>query len=300
MKARALLFMVLWLANAPAHSSEKVAELISHTQELSASFDGPSYDFIKLHDINSIENNVKSQLETVLGMTQSALKDVRISRVADTTWIQVSVEGKSYITDYRATQWLGSDLSELYLFNETVKRIVVSNDNKESLLDYAHLMTKMRNIAPVYEAYGTLNGRPKVIYAFVDPSCPRCKEFHLTNMNEWRRLGITWVYIPFLINDNDDAKELAEYVYCAPSIAEVKERVNTAYLKGPEKAGKMIRKSDACGQKEKSIVNSILTAGFRHGLAGSPMFLTDSGEVFYGTPSLEMSVINKLKEKFEK
>ncbi|WP_155761665.1 DsbA family protein [Alteromonas mediterranea] len=298
MKVRALFFIATWLVNAPAHSGDEDSVIVANTQKLSASFNSPSYDFIKLHDIFHIEKNVRSQLETVLGMSKRALDDVRISRIADTTWIQVSVEGKSYITDYRATQWLGSDLSELYIFNESAKRIVVSNDNKESLIDYARFMSKMREISPVYEAHRTLNGRPTVIYAFVDPSCPRCKEFHLTKMNEWRALGITWVYVPFLIDDNDDAKELAEYVYCAPSIDEVKARVDSVYLKGPEKAGKMIRRSDACGQKEKSVVNSVLTAGFRHGLAGSPMFLTDSGEVFYGTPSLEMAVINKLKEKF--
>lgn len=288
---------LLLFSNAAAANDDAV---VQKSIQIVSKQQSDEFDFIGLRDMASIESNVKTRLTKVLGMPARQAEDVRVSRIFNTTWIQVSVEGKTYITDHRARQWLGTDLSELFLFEDTAKRIVVGNDNRESLIDYAHLMMKMREISPVYPAFNSPAGRPQVIFAFVDPSCPRCREFHLTKMKEWRTLGITWVYIPFLISDKKKPRELAEYVYCAQDIDEVKKRIDDVYLKGPKDAEKLINSNDACGQKEKSVVTSILSAGFRHGLAGSPMFLTEEGEVYYGTPSLEMAVINKLTEKFKK
>ncbi|MEG3764876.1 hypothetical protein [Alteromonas sp. 14N.309.X.WAT.G.H12] len=270
--------------------------VLEKSKPLSTFAQNEIYDFVHLSDIDAIKENVIDRLQRVLGMSKDEVDKVRVSRIYNTTWVQVSVDGKTYITDKRARQWLGTDLSELYLFEDAAKRISVGNDNRESLIDYAYFMLKLPSVAPIYPATSSPTGKQKLIFAFVDPSCPRCRDFHLTKMEQWRALGVTWVYIPFLISDDRKSEELAEYVYCPSDIDEVKKRIDEVYLVGKKKAAGRAALNDACGQKEKSVVTSILTAGFRHGLAGSPMFLTESGEVYYGTPSLEMSVINQLKE----
>jgi hypothetical protein len=255
--------------------------------------------FLELQDMSDIKKNVSYKLQNVLSMPKEKADEVPVSRIFDTTWIQVNISGKSYITDQNARQWLGTDMSELFLFDEVAKRVVVGNDNRESLMDYTRLVSRFSDIIPVYPE--TRNGGESVvIYAFVDPSCPRCQEFHLTEMEKWRSYGVSWVYIPFLVDpDNKKTRNLAKGVFCADSATEVKDRVEQAYLLGAKKSQSLLSSWSKCGEEKEQLINSFLDSGVRHGLAGSPMFVTTAGEVYYGSPSLEIAIIKQLMEKFK-
>jgi hypothetical protein len=287
-------FVVLFLSSSVfADDREMIIELNDAVEG------AKGMSFLPLNSMEEIKEKVSSQLQRVLSMPKDSADEVSVTRIFDTTWIKVTIDGKSYITDQNARQWLGTDMSELFLFDEVAKRVVVGNDNRESLIDYTNFVVKFSDIVPVFPE--TRNGGESVIvYAFVDPSCPRCREFHLTQMEKWRSYGVTWVYIPFLVNPDDKkSRELAVGTFCADSTSELKKRVNRVYLEGPKKSRSLIQGWNSCDVTKEQIINSILDSGIRHGLAGSPMFVTQSGDVYYGAPSLEIAVIKKLQENFK-
>lgn len=213
--------------------------------------------------------------------------NISINRVYASNLYHITLDSQKYFVDETASYWMPDKGEGAFLFGDSVSRISVSNEIREALMQLTGFLSYAADSLVVYEP---LKGnRNEVIYAFMDLSCPHCKAFHLTKKMKLQMDGYTVVYLPFMRNSADKkTRNVTEYLYCLKDNEARKEFTDKAFLarKINEVALGLPTKKD-CSTLNDAIVKGVLSLGEQFNLAGSPVFFTEQGRLFYGYSALE-------------
>lgn len=238
--------------------------------------------YAELTPMPVMKDRIREKLMGELKVSSDSVKELKMDRMFTSDWFMVSVEGKQYVVDNTAKNWLRSDLDGFFVFDHGVRQVAISNEGRESLMKMRILLQSVEDLLP---GYGSDTVEP--IYAFIDVTCPHCRKFHLTQLSNIEKSGHRIVYVPFL-RDMDDyqAKKINLNTFCKSTTAEVKSALDEIYLRDRKDLKKGVP-APACNNYQKATFDFLLANGERYGLIGSPMFLTPTGEVVYGGPALE-------------
>ena len=133
----------------------------------------------------------------------------------------------------------------------------------------------------------------KSVFAFIDVSCPHCREFHLRKLDEWNRQGVRVYFIPFMRDPMDKkTKVIMDDIFCADNNSERLDLILSAYIN--IKAYVVKGNSGSCGHK-RALLDSLYKIGMQYSLKGSPMFMNMVGDVYYGSASYEVAEIQTKK-----
>lgn len=243
----------------------------------------PNVDSIaNLTPTSTVMKNVISQLEGGFGVSKEQAGDVTLIRMSDSDLFQVELAGVRYTINADAKYWLKGEVDGVYVTKDgRAKGSVASNDMLEFNQRLRVFLMAVSDLLPVY---GDIT-KDKVVFAFVDLSCPYCQQFHLVNRSELEKQGVTFVYVPFVRDPNDKrVMDATRTVFCNADPVAAKMELDSVYLNGPRNLGAM--KGGACSHIRQSIIESLLVVGHQMGIVGTPMFLMPSGEVIYGTSKL--------------
>jgi len=250
-----------------------------------APYGGDSIRFSNLTNLNKVKENVAENIKPIT----NGKEGISVERLMSSEWFSVSVDGKGYLTDPYAENWLRTSFEGLYSFTDGIKQISVSNETRESLLGLSLFLRSINEMLPSYGG----NSSKETIYAFVDVTCPHCKKFHLTARAEIEKSGVRIVYVPFARSASNQSQVAANMeVFCSSNLKETKSNLNDAYLLSPiELSSKMW--SPKCNKLQNAVFGFLIGNGHRYNLKGSPMFLTELGDALYGTSSLHHYLMSK-------
>jgi len=253
-----------------------------------------SYPFSNLTPTKKIERLIYDKMAKELRVSKSEIEKTEIQRIFTSDWFIVNFKSRNYVVDNTASYWLESDLNGMFLLNPSLSKVNVSNSTRVSLMKLMYFLKTSVDYLPTYSrGEGPLN---ETIFAFVDLTCPYCKEFHLKHRAEWQMLGVNWVYVPFSKDlGNRRNTDLNADVFCQENTEVVKNSVDEIYLMPRSRLTSVASNyKKNCSPVQSAFINFLMSNGERYALAGSPMFLTESGKVFYGAPSLENYIKTKL------
>lgn len=238
--------------------------------------------WISFPSIKTVENKARARLISELNINESMAKKVSAYRVYTSDWYQVAVEEKSYIIDRDAKYWMsGESVGNIFLFQDGIAPVNVNNEVRESLITISGLAKRWPGPTAIYPS--TNNNIPlKKVFIFMDLSCPFCKEFHLTKRESLQQKGYEIVYLPF-VRDVDDKKikSLHERVFCLNDQNAKDSLITQIYLNGIKSAPDT-SSLEGCNIIDKTFFNTLAESGARYNLTGTPLFITESGGVFYG------------------
>lgn len=245
------------------------------------------YPFANLTSMKDINTLIRKKMIEDLGMKESEANTAKAQRIFTSDWFAVNIRDRTYVIDNTASYWLESDLDGMFALSPSISRVNVSNNTRGSLVKLMNLAMNSEDILPRYKrGPGALNER---VYAFVDLSCPHCREFHLTQRAKWQSLGIDWVYIPFSRDmENKKMREMNVAAFCQQTPEKSKAIIDEIYLSPSNRLQSLSSKyKKDCSTLKKKMVEFFVGSGERYGFAGSPMFLTETGRVLYGVPAFE-------------
>jgi hypothetical protein len=230
---------------------------------------------LKLHGIGISNKDIESTIELT-------------KRIGVTTNFLVYINNNSYITD--------PNVSTLLPYSNRNFLTIQSNgiDTHDILFDYEKMSSYLAFVSrldflPVVDNIKNTNPK-KHFYVFFDVTCPKCKRFHKKAPQLTTKHNIKFTYIPVLRNTNDKISEKANLmVYCKKeSVANKLEEL----IEFPAKKIKQIVKSAGsntlknCDKNTSSIVQSLLSQGNLLNIQGTPLFVSDDLDYFYGESSL--------------
>jgi hypothetical protein len=242
--------------------------------------------------ISFVTEKVLDTARGELGLGDSAIENIFVERVFVSGFYNVYIQNNRYVVDPYANYWVQNNESDFFMFDKGAYNITASNGVKESLME---MIPFIESIAPDYLVeYKPINtSEKKTVYAFMDLSCPHCKSFHLSTRSDWQSQGVRVVYIPFLKDQsNKRVAEATAGAFCQQNKGSRAKAVNDVYMKGYRGLG---LNSQGCTTIQKTIFDFLFNSGARYGLEGSPMFLTDTGRIYYGTTPFEMGELESLE-----
>lgn len=265
----------------PAFSAEGAQGFSDITYELPSQ----TRAWISSPSLRYVESNVHDKALTELGMSESDLPDIFVNRVFTSSFYNVYIDGNRYITDESATYWMQNKNSEFFIFNEGAYGVSATNATKESLIELSPLIEAM--VDDYLVEYLPINTKVKrTVYAFMDLSCPHCKEFHLNKRQEWQAKGVRIVYVPFLRDTGSRrVAEATAGAFCQETAEQRKDSINKVFMDGVRRVD---FSSAECSSLQKGILDFMFNSGAVYRLRGSPMFLTDTGRVYYGYSPFEI------------
>jgi hypothetical protein len=264
------------------------------SNELGVDFDAdkPGREVFSLSPIAPVERKLEQALVDG-GVKDEGDSPVTLSRLSVSDWFGFSLNGKTYLTDANASHILQSDLRDFFHVSPNLSQVSISNGGVESLSKLTGFLSSFVNEAafPVYKSTSKIK-HETIIFVFMDVTCPFCKKFHLSEREQLNRIGVTFIYIPFTKNYSNKKELALNYaVFCqSPSVR--KKAINDVYL-APKVRNFTIDPN--CNLLDSTLIRFFLKTGEMYGFAGSPMFLSRSGQVMYGTPSLIQYVRNRVK-----
>lgn len=243
----------------------------------------------KLPVMEDVRNNVTATLVSKLGLSKEFAENVPLSRVFTSEWYQVKVDNKVYVVDQHAKYWLLVDGNvNFFMFDKGIQSINVSNRARDSMLNAGPLFEQMLDTMVVYPS---LNGsRREIVYVFMDLSCPHSKSFHLTRRQELQLAGFEFRYIPFAaLRKSNQIESMTRFIWCGSSLETKRELIDKAYMSANTSAAHAAVHSSAssCSTTQKNALKIFETFTENHQLSGTPVFLNESGILFYGVASFE-------------
>lgn len=240
--------------------------------------------WVAFKNLEAVKRSAKDKLMTALGVDEAAVSDITVSRLFTSDLYQVVIDGESYITNDTTQYWIsGNGIGNLFMFGDSVTPVNASNETREYLIK----MTQLAKLWPnATVSFGPESPKER-IFALVDLRCPHCREFHLTKRENWQNKGFQFTYLP-MTPDPEDKKQqrLHEGAFCIPDQASKKEIITSIYLDGIN-AGLDKVDGVTCSSVDKSIYLTFMQAGIKYGLSGTPLFVTEAGNLLYGVSSLE-------------
>lgn len=235
-------------------------------------------------------DKVRQSLSVISG-GQSEDVDFEIERIDLSDWFKVTVDAKNYVVDSEAKYWLRSDLDNLFEIDSGINKIEVSNSERELLMDFAYFASFALDQFLVIQS--DVVNPTRRIFVFVDLTCPHCKDFHLRDVKRLTDQGAQFVYVPFLRNYEDKkSRQIMMSAFCLGGNDAKRIRVDSIFISNLKDVKSEISETEECELMQKIIVDYTSTLGFKFNLKGSPMFLTETGNVYYGTPSLMSGEFN--------
>lgn len=248
--------------------------------------------WIKFSDIQSVRTRAVSQLSLSLGVEIKETDNISLDRLYTSDLYQVVVNGKPYIINSDASYWISGDaVGNLFLFNGTVSPVNVSNKTR---IEIAKIIQLASTWPSVHASFGEISAK-ETIFAFVDLACPHCKEFHLTKREYWQNRGFRFVYLPMTLNaESRKSRELHSRVFCIPDSQKKRDVITEIYLNGVKT--EIPGLSDVvCSKVDQAMMSVLIGAGIKYNLTGTPLFVTETGNFFYGQGSLEQYLSSKSK-----
>lgn len=271
-----LSFFLILLFSFPTHATPpfKLDEVVTSPQsELERYASLPSEDVVLEKAINN--------MTSALGMAR-APENIIVNRVYASNFYHITLDDKKYFIDETASYWMPDKGEGAFLFSDSVSRVSVSNTIREALMELTSFLSYASDSLVVYKPMK--GDRNEVIYAFMDLSCPHCKSFHLTKRVSLQMAGYTVVYLPFMRNPSDKkTRAVTEYLYCLENNEDRMDFLNKAYLERKIKAvAAGLPQDKTCSTLNNAITKGVLSLGSQFNLAGSPVFFTEQGRLFYG------------------
>lgn len=251
----------------------------------------PSEDlfFSNLTPQEEVEVNVVDRLISGLQMSEEKAKEAHVQRLLTSDLFSVRVGERNYLIGPDAKNWVQSDFEGFYMFGDGVRNVTVSNDTRESLLSLQLLLKSVNEYLP---HYGDLDS-DLVFFAFMDATCPHCRDFHLFSRTDFERAGVSFIYIPFLRDTKSYlGRQTNLRAYCAPSKLDIKQRLNKTFSLSVTELEADLSNPN-CTKIQLALFEFLLGSGDRYNLRGSPMFMSFNGDVIYGVPSLKRYVFEK-------
>lgn len=247
-------------------------------------YTGDALRFSNLSNLEDVKANVAESLRKF-----SSEGEMHVERLMSSEWFAVSVDGRGYLTEPFADNWLRTDFNGLYSFSYGIREISVTNSTRESFI---YLLNFLSSIDEFLPSYGPRKYKEK-IYAFVDVTCPHCKKFHLTERASFEEKGIRVIYVPFARDvSRKSTIDANMFAFCSPDILSTKSKLNDVYM-----MSKLELSSKSwfpkCTKIQQSIFSFLIGNGERYSLRGSPMFLTEMGDALYGTAALSHYLTDK-------
>jgi hypothetical protein len=236
----------------------------------------------------NVKEKVKATLIDSLGMSQDA--DFSLARVFSSNWYLVSLDDSQFVVDATAKHWMSYDGNEIFLFQGGISKVNVSNGDREDLMALGGFVLSSKEDYIVYPAYGDATDR--WVIAFMDPLCPYCRRFHMTQMGKLRQEGVGFVYVPFLRNPTDKkGASVWRGVFCDPSALRRTELMDDVFLRSPKQAKSHYSGITSCPTPTRNaLLNALLKSAALYPIGGSPMFLTEEGRVHYGADALQQGL----------
>lgn len=230
-------------------------------------------------NLNVAEQRLSSAL------SENGLDDrVTVERIGNTHYLFATTAGRHYLTSDKGDTLAPVNGRDIYTLDGGMRRYNLSNDAHNQLMAMEPLWSLYHDKLPYYGPTGGQE-RKGLIYTFVDFTCGYCKNFHMRKMEKYREEGYAFIHIPFLKDPSNLASaQLAIDTFCGDKDG-LKERIIRAYQNSRPQKTKDLDFS-RCDIAEQSLLKNTLLIGARLGFIGSPMFITESGSVAFGEPSL--------------
>lgn len=232
-------------------------------------------------------SDVKKRLQDSL-RAQNLDSNVQLERVGNTRYIFVSTKNSTYISDEAGDTLIPVSHRDVYSIDKKFSRFNLSNEAHTHLISMQQLWQIYKDFLPYYPPTQTHEGKQR-IFAFIDLTCTYCRDFHLNKMENYRERGYGFIYIPFLRDpSNRPAAQLIIDTFCSDA-GTIKERISKAYLINRLSVVQEIDFS-SCKPEEQAFLKNTLPLGAKLGFIGSPLFITETGSIAFGEPSLNKIV----------
>jgi hypothetical protein len=246
------------------------------------------FDVLSLSDKDKLELIIKHKLINDISMDELKVSSVNIERIYDSEIFSVSVDGKHYIVTGDAKYWVSAAYSDVFKINGNVENVNINNKDREDMLLLIGLIARQDGIVTISPEVSEFK---KSVFAFIDISCPHCRDFHLKVLQDWNRRGVRIYLVPFMRNPED--KKVASVmndIFCAEKNSERLDLILNAYIN--VKTYKTQGNSASCGYR-KPMLESLYRIGSQYKLKGSPMFVNMVGDVYYGVDAYVVAEIKK-------
>jgi len=233
-----------------------------------------------LVDKEVVEGNLKTNMNISFGDGMGEKVEM-IDRIGLSNLFLVNIDGKPYVSD--GTGGFISSQADFKRFTNSglFNALATNQDTEDNIKFYEYAKTQKDNL-PVFPGVGDNKG---LIVAFMDPSCPNCKKFHLGQRVAVNSLGFDVMYVPSARNPMDDKliNSLVHF-YCRsndllPSIQQL--------YNDYSKVKSLQKPLESCTGQHESYIRSISEVFSRHRMIGSPAFITPDGMTLYGYGELE-------------
>lgn len=235
--------------------------------------------WISHEKMSEVQSAAKISLKSSLGTDENLLSRLKIEKVYTSPYYQVDIEGSQYIIDASARFWIkADDVSNIFIFNEAVTAVNVSNRTRDLFLSFIGFLESAKELVTTYNDKG---GR--TIYALMDLNCSHCREFHLTLRESLERQGYRIVYIPVTPEPNRKSMRINYAVFCGENEVK-KQKISRVFLNGARNEIPNIEQD--CNELEKLFINFSANLFGKYNLKGTPLFITDSGHFIYGNSAI--------------
>lgn len=245
------------------------------------------YSWVLLPSMKEVRSSVQKTLIGKLKLEPEYVKTVPIGRIFTSEWYQVMVDNKVYVIDQHAKYWLLVDGEvNFFMFENGVQSVNQSNKSRDALLTLRPLLNAMNETVVTYPSMKA--GERKLIYVFMDVSCPHSKAFHLTKRQNMQLEGFEFRYLPFSARKkNRQLEKLQQVAWCAPSQEEKQMWLDKIYTSPKADdvyyaLGQKGIDNQTCSTGQLRSLKTFDTVIENHQLAGTPVFMNESGVIFYG------------------
>lgn len=246
-------------------------------------------DILKdLVSMSSVEENLKRNVNVAFGDGTGERADV-VDRIGLSNLFLVNIDGNAFISD--STGGFLSSASNLKKFtNHGLFNAMTSNNATEDNIKFYEYAKTQKNNLPVFKGTGKDSG---LIVAFMDPSCPNCKQFHLVQRLKVNSLGYDVMYIPSARNPKDKKvmNSLVHYYCRKDRMVDWAQTLYNDYKKARYKSKQ--NPLESCSSIDESYIRHLSEVFSRHMMLGSPAFITPDGMTLYGYNELDMYLNKK-------
>jgi len=237
---------------------------------------------------STVEVSLRTNMVASFG-DSAAEKASVVDRIGLSNLFLVSIDNKPYVSD--ATGTFISSQSDLKRFTSMglFNAMTTNKGNEDNIKFYEYAKTQQDSL-PVFRGVGEQAG---LIVAFMDPSCPNCKKFHLSQRLKVNSMGYDVMYIPSARNPrNEKLVNALVHFYCRKE--GLMDSVQTLYNDFKRASSKQ-KALASCSSQQESYIRHMSEVFSRHRMVGSPSFITPEGMTLYGYGELERYIDRKGK-----
>lgn len=233
-----------------------------------------------LPSIEKVKENIGKKIQReLISDGETDAKEMDVFRIGDSNLYYVVIGKNIFVTDSESNYWVRSADMSVSQLQSGFKSANITPSSQESLVNALSFLSNSYERLIVYPSLK--NEKRTIIYALMDLKCPHSRDFHLRTRNKIQSEGYEIRYIPVISLDKDMySRTQVNALWCANNQEERQLGVDNIYIEG-----KFNEKAE-CTVEQQAYVNFFLSIYDQYGLNGTPVFITESGSVYYGTESL--------------